>query len=175
MIEAFPSYLETWLTDEALPLVNEPGLEELFHAFAKAAIPPRLWNHRTHLLVSIVVLSRMSEEDGLAWLRRGIQRYNRIHGIEDGPNGGYHETLTRFWSAMVAGSLRMLGYLTTVEKTFAILQAFTKELPLTYYSPDLLYSDFARTDWCLPNRKPLCNNEIFSLNFQNTLARMSAR
>ena len=166
MSEAFPAYLEAWLVSEELPLVNEPGLEHLFHAFTKAEIPRRLWHHRAHLLVAIAVLSRMSEEDGLAYLRRGIQRYNRIHGIEN----GYHETLTRFWSAMVAGALRVLKCMSTQEKTFAMLQAFHKDLPLSYYSPSLLSSDFARTDWCLPNKKPLMNKDIFKINFKPDLA-----
>ncbi|MDJ0837887.1 MAG: hypothetical protein QNK37_15325 [Acidobacteriota bacterium] len=165
MSYALPLYLEAWLANETLPLVNEPGLDELFRAFAKAAVPLRLWNHRAHLLVALAAVSRMSEDDALDWLRRGIRRYNRIHGIEDRPGGGYHETLTRFWTAMVAGAHRILACLTTAEQAFAILQAFDKDLPSTYYSRELLFSDRARREWVLPDRKPLCNKEIFLSGF----------
>jgi len=76
--------------------VATPALITL-SAFEACSIPLESWNHRAHLTVAYLLLREDDFDHALDRMRRGIQKFNAAHGIEQTPTGGYHETLTVAW------------------------------------------------------------------------------
>jgi hypothetical protein len=102
-----------------------------------------LWYHLTAPAGQVSVL-----------IREGIKRFNAAHGIVTTPTGGYHETMTLFWIAIVAKYLREsprrdLSFVTLAN---GLLEKYgDKNLPLTYYTRERLFSPEARSKWVRPD------------------------
>ena len=75
---------------------------ELLARFETRELTLTEWDHAAHLTVAHHYLTSLSEPSlVLLRLREGIQRLNLSHGIYTTPEGGYHETITRFWICKV--------------------------------------------------------------------------
>ncbi len=130
----------------------------IVEAFERRTLPPRDWDHRIQLEVSLWYLLKHNWSVALLKMRNGILAYNQIAGVPNTDVSGYHETLTQFW-------LRILSRF--IEKNPAELpfqqycDAFwmssesSNELPLTYYSRERLFSIKARAEWVEPDLKKL--------------------
>jgi hypothetical protein len=79
---------------------------ELLEQFEKCTLPRDQWLHATHVRVAYIYLSRCSFEVALEKMRSGIQSYNAVTGVVDGPHAGYHETITQAWLRLVASTMR---------------------------------------------------------------------
>ncbi|HEY1960538.1 MAG TPA: hypothetical protein VGH28_33235 [Polyangiaceae bacterium] len=88
-------------------------------------------------------------------MRAAILRLNASHGLVEGPERGYHETLTRVWLAIV-GDVRSRGG-TTESRTFVAenASALEKSAPLRFYARDTIMSLRARAIFVAPDLAPL--------------------
>lgn len=135
-------------------------IENLIAAFNSCTLPRCEWNHAAHLTVALWYLTHYEEIEAVNRIRESIQRYNAAIGIKTTKDSGYHETLTRFWIEIVR------CYLLDKAGNTSILQLANKlidcygdnNLPLQYYSQDLLMSGKARTSWIQPDLKPFLTN-----------------
>jgi hypothetical protein len=93
----------------------------------------------------------------LPHIRAGIKRLNAAHGVVDTPTRGYHETLTRLYTRLVADAVAREGVTTTLAEivNHVVAACADRDLPLTYYSRDRLTSLDARTAWLEPDLAPL--------------------
>jgi hypothetical protein len=129
----------------------------LVAAFEDCSLPRSAWTHRAHLTVAAWYVIWYGPDSALEHIRAGIQRYNDAHGIRQRPDGGYHETLTRFHVWSVRRHLRGA----TVDRSLAALvngvvaALADRELPFRYYSKERLFSWPARTGWVEPDLRPL--------------------
>ena len=127
------------------------GLEELVRAFEEGTLPRARWGHHEHVLVAVWYLER---GEGVARIVKGIQAYNASHGIAQMPDGGYHDTLTRFLSAGIEAFLRALPEgVGVAARADAAARAFgaMREDVLTYYSREVIGAWEARTGWVAPD------------------------
>ena len=138
---------------------NTPmGIKELVAGFENRSLPSTAWTHEAHLSVGLWYILEYGLDVALCRIRPGIIAYNLASGGENTPDSGYHETLTIFWMRILhrfvqenAGSRR---YETIRQELFSSFYA-DKELPLKYYSREVLFSARARGQWVEPNLKAL--------------------
>lgn len=130
-----------------------PSPFKTVRAFQKCKLPMEEWNHRAHLTVAAFYLQGTSEVAVLQKMRTDIQRFNISHGLYTTNEGGYHETTTRFWIAIVRQKMDQVGADAGIEAL--VEQCGGKELLEEYYSPEVLNSWEARIGWVAPDLKPL--------------------
>jgi hypothetical protein len=108
-------------------------------------------------VVALWYLMRHGATEATTLIREGIKRYNRACGIEQTKTGGYHETITIFYSRMIGKFLSSASPdCTLMMLVNSLINLFgDKNLPLEYYSRERLMSWEARTRWLEPDLKAL--------------------
>jgi hypothetical protein len=134
------------------------AVRALIRAFEECTLPRSEWDHRAHLTVAVWYLIWLEESDACARMMQGIRRYHHAHGLESGPEGGYHETITLCWLSIardvVADARDGSTVLDTVNR-FVGQFAGERRLLLRHYSREVLFSAEARHHWVEPDLKPL--------------------
>jgi hypothetical protein len=130
-------------------------LAETVRLFEAATLPKPEWTHKCHVAVaSWYVLS--DPTTALDKVRAGIQRLNAAHGVEMTPTGGYHETITVVYVALLADFFSRCGDLPDIERVWAALEAFEdKAVLLRFYSRELIMSTEARYGFVEPDLQGL--------------------
>lgn len=122
--------------------------EEFLHAFTTASLPNEQFHHRDHLRMTWLMLRRHGLEKGAEAIVAGIRHFAASHG--HAPR--YHETMTRFWIAIVDHATRARPEIGSFED---FLRAFPlmldKGLPFRHWSRDTLMSPAARAAWTEPD------------------------
>lgn len=127
----------------------------LWRAFRDTTLPAPAWTHRSHVRVAFLHLAQWALDEAHLRMRVGIIRLNHAHGLEETPDRGYHETMTRAWLALVAEA-RAAEELVDTDALFAARPALLdKNLTLSFYSRTRLFSLRARTMFVEPDLAPL--------------------
>jgi hypothetical protein len=132
-------------------------IEALVRAFEACTLPRTQWTHEAHLTVALWYLMNRPAEEATKAIRSGIKRYNEANGVRMTPTGGYHETMTLFWTCAVSfylGLAREGRSMPALASGLAPLFG-NKKLPFEYYTRERLMSWRARTSWVNPDLKPL--------------------
>lgn len=133
-------------------------VEDLVERFEARALARDAWDHAAHLTVGLWYLLCYPEHAATARMIDGIRALNRAHGIRQGSEGGYHETVTLFW---LATTRRFLERGSHRSATLELVNAFLAELVprealiLEHYSQARLSSWKARNTWVEPDLRPL--------------------
>jgi hypothetical protein len=124
-------------------------VEAVVARFLDGTLAPEQWTHPAHLFVCRHVLATSeTTEVAVTRLRALICAHNDRVGLRPG-QGGYHETITRYFAgAMAHANPPTIASLLT-EPTLR------REAPLDHWSADLLATDDARTAWVDPDLAPL--------------------
>lgn len=129
---------------------------EHLRQFEDQSLPRDAWNHRAHLKVAYLYLTRYSFDEALRRMQTGVRAYNAAHGIVDSPTGGYHETITCAWLQLVHTTLQQFGPAASADAFFdAQSQLSSPRSLLLFYSRDLLMSAEARATFVSPDLSPL--------------------
>ncbi|OKH46709.1 hypothetical protein NIES2101_24600 [Calothrix sp. HK-06] len=128
-------------------------IENLVKAFDNCTLPRSEWNHAAHLTVALWYLKNY-EQDATKRIREGIQKYNTAIVIQTTPNSGYHETITLFWIRTVQNFLSIAEEKSILQLANELVSKYHPNLPLQYYSRELLMSWQARVNWVEPDLKP---------------------
>lgn len=133
-----------------------PGLVARFEDLT---LPKAEWTHQAHLTVALWYASRLPWEEALAKVREGILRLNAAHGVPTTPTRGYHETITRFYLRVICDYVAMEEEGPeedwSVRAARLLARYGDRELPLRYYTKELLMSPEARFGWVEPDLRPL--------------------
>ena len=131
-------------------------LLELVESFERCEVPREAWNHRAHLAYALVRLLEDPEAGGDR-VREGILRYNAALGIPQTLTGGYHESITRFYIAVVRQFITETDTTRPLDVLLddLVQQYGSPDFPFRYYTRDRLMSWKARTEWVEPDLKPL--------------------
>ena len=126
---------------------------DLVKAFERRTLPRYRWTHEAHLAVATFYCSTLPFGMARNVMRDGILWLNDLHGTPNNETSGYHETLTLFWLKRVwnfidsrIGHAEMTSLVNDVIKTLG-----DPDLPLRFYSRDLLYSAKARREYYPPD------------------------
>ena len=134
------------------------SLASLVHFFEKRSLPIKFWTHEAHLSVATWYLTQCDKAAATCFLRSGIIAYNTAMGVKNTPENGYHETITLFWIWVIDQFIQRLGRKKTAkENVKALLESpySNKNLPMEFYSRELLFSTKARAVWVKPDLKDL--------------------
>ena len=96
-------------------------------------------------------------DEALPVVRSRIRAYNEAVGTPNTDEGGYHETLTRFYLTRIAQLLRLhpAESLAQIQSRVPRSTCFGRAAPLRHYSRERLFSVQARRQWLEPDRAPL--------------------
>ncbi len=130
-------------------MTDERTDAELWSIFHSCEMPEKEWNHRAHLRIAWMMLSRYSIEEAHILMRVGIIRLNAAQGLVETKERGYHETLTRFWLEAVAAVHRAGDTRTLVTEAG---NALSKDAPLRVYSKERINSVEARARYLAPDQ-----------------------
>ena len=127
-------------------------MRELVAAFESATITPTQFPHAAHLAVALSYLAEMPLREATARMRASLLRFTAHHKVNV-----YHETLTTFWMRLLAHATaaeyanmplwRRINWIVARWGTSAAIEA--------HYSPELIQSAVARTQWIAPDRLPI--------------------
>jgi hypothetical protein len=109
------------------------------------------FRHRDHVRAAWLLVERHGADRAAAMMERVISKLAEHHGHAK----KYHATLTRAWVRLVAfhaGCHPAASFDDFIAHNAALLDP---ELPLRFYSRDVLFCDAARDAWCDPDRRPL--------------------
>lgn len=142
------------MTSELVPPMpaSQAAWDALVAGFEAGTLPWSSWRHPQHLAVTLWYVRRDGVEATYRDLPGRIRAFNAAHGVETTLERGYHETLTRFWLALVAGFAAEQGEAEPATLLSALEAALgDKHLPLAYYSRERLMSWEARRSWAEPD------------------------
>jgi hypothetical protein len=133
--------------------VTDAELDDLVRRFNACAVPRTEWTHQAHLAVGLWHVSQYKRKDALQRLRAGITRLNESNGVVNSATGGYHETVTRAYVALLSDFAARHADKTAAERVRALLEdpLSDKKALLRFYSRALLESSEARLDWVEPD------------------------
>ena len=130
-----------------------PVDEDILDRFRRQMLGPEVWTHEMHLRVSWMHLRLYGVAKTIDRLREGITRLNESHGTVNGPDSGYHETITRIWTMILdaadAGDAEPAT--TSMEFVERHPELLDRRLPLRYYTRDRIMSSEARAGWVEPD------------------------
>ena len=139
------------------PFTSTDEVRALVSAFEACTLPKEAFTHTAHLTVALWYLVWYGPTEATDRVRVAINRFNDAHGNVSRPEGGYHETITRFYMWAVRRELLaepLDKSLAELANDIAVALA-DRALPLEYWSRERLLSADARAGWVEPDLRPL--------------------
>lgn len=133
---------------------NDDELQRFVCAFNDGSLPRDYWSHSGHIAIAIHYLTQFAPQKALALIREQIRVYNERKGVKNTPSGGYHETLTVFWTGLLANFVATQPtYNPIVSTTAAAVEHFghLATLPRFLYTFDVVTHPEARSKWIPPD------------------------
>ncbi|MBS1916038.1 MAG: hypothetical protein JST87_07150 [Bacteroidetes bacterium] len=124
--------------------------------FNDRCLPKPEWTHHAHLIIGIWHVHHYGFFDAICRMKSGIILLNNFHQTENTGNSGYHETLTIFWSTIIAEFIRLNENLLLEESVNAFLTSPLSErtLPFEFYTKEKLMSSYYRACYVEPDIQP---------------------
>lgn len=140
----------------AFAVDSHEGMQALVQAFETGTLPKAEWTHAAHVAMGSHYVFALGEADALATMRARVRAYNEAVGTVNSTTSGYHETLTRFWIAVLT---RLLAVHPTESALACVQRAVAsygskRDLHAAYYSVDVVKSMDARLEWVAPDHWP---------------------
>jgi len=135
---------------------SEAALSDFLNHWRAGTLPKNEWTHAAHVAVGACHVFDYPADEALQRIRAGIIHYNTCVGTANTEHSGYHETLTRFWTGLIANLLRTLQSSSRLEFVSAALGLFGGDSALfrKYYSFDVVNDVRARREWIAPDCQP---------------------
>ena len=135
---------------------SDAAFSSFLEQWRAGTLPKSEWTHAAHVAVAAGHLFDHSADEALQRIRAGIIHYNTCVGTANTDHGGYHETLTRFWTGLIADLLPTRTFASRLEFVRAALSRFggNSSLFRGYYSFDVVKDVRARREWIAPDLQP---------------------
>lgn len=131
-------------------LASGPAFAAFIEAWELGTLPKSAWTHAAHVAVAACYRVRHGR-GALARTREGIRRYNTAVGTPNTDSSGYHETLTRFWSGVIAAAVEGLDDEWHAARVAVDRFGEDRQLHTLYYAGDIVRSVEARRGWVAPD------------------------
>jgi hypothetical protein len=130
------------------------ALDAFVDAWHAGRVSRAEWTHGAHVAVCAYYAFERDPDAAFAIMKAGILEFARACGIVHTATSGYHETLTRFWTLVIAAHVRDSGAASRWEAACAALARFgeDRDLPLRAYAFDVVRDVRARAAWVAPDR-----------------------
>ena len=123
----------------------------LLQQFETKTLPNEAFRHREHVRLTWVYLTLEPADHVGARLCRCLLELATSHGVAR----RFHHTLTIVWVRIIESERRSFSDIPFDALVTFCPSLLNKDLPLSYYSRERLYSDEARQHWVEPDLKPL--------------------
>ncbi|HEX4873918.1 MAG: hypothetical protein ACK4SJ_06720 [Sphingorhabdus sp.] len=146
------------MTDYAPRLfTDDASIVRIGEGLLARTLPRESWTHEAHLAACLWIVRDRPDIDPERDMRGIISSYNVAVGGVNDETQGYHETITQVYIAAVRTHLREVGDMTLCDTVNALLVAprGRRELPLTHYSRERLFSVEARLGFVAPDLRSL--------------------
>lgn len=130
---------------------SESEILALVHDFENGTISRDKWKHAEHLTVAFHYISQHDLETATDKMRGGIFNLLESFGVNLSKEMPYHKTLTCFWMQTIDKFARSNSSNLMIEAYNQLIERFDKNLPLKFYSRELLFSDRARAEFVEPD------------------------
>ena len=133
---------------------SDAEIEHIGEGLLARTLPRAEWTHEAHLAATTYLLTRRPDIDIDKELPGIIRRFNESVGGVNSDTEGYHETITR---AFLHGVRLFLGESGTKEPLHNLVNELllspmgSRDWPLRFYSPGLLFSVEARRHFISPD------------------------
>ena len=125
--------------------------EQFARAFERGEVTPAAFDHRAHVRVAWVYVREGPTFDAaIARMRDAIRRFAAAANAAQ----KYHETITVLWMRLLAEAAARVPPCELAELLERCPELADKDLPLKYYSRELLFSEQARAAWIEPDQLP---------------------
>ncbi len=125
---------------------SEKEIFDIARGFEHGTIGRENWRHAEHLTVACYYAFHHDYETALIKMRGGIFNLLNAFQIDLSKEMPYHETLTVFWMRTIFDAkLNQTSLVRFVNRVLEI--GGDKDLPLKFYSRELLFSDEARKNF----------------------------
>lgn len=150
------STVENSVTGDPVFASSETALRSFLHHWRAGTLPKSEWTHAAHVAVAACHVFDHPADEALEKIRAGIIHYNACVGTLNTDHSGYHETLTRFWTGLIADFRRTRTWTSRLELVRAALGRFASDSALfrSYYSFDVVKDLRARREWVAPDCEP---------------------
>ena len=145
------------------PFKTELEIHTLVQEFRNRTLPAWEWTHEAHLLTALWFNYYHRSPEAICFIRSGIITYNVSTGGDNTPEKGYHETMTLFWCKRIRHFIEKNSHLPFLElcSSFLVSPWASKDLPLQYYTREILFSTYARAIWVSPDKKEAGSDILF--------------
>jgi hypothetical protein len=130
---------------------DDAEVEALLRAFESCELNPEEFKHYQHLAVALCYVVDLPFDEASARMCAGIKKLAAAYG-----KSGYHETITRFWLAVVRDFCLNAGpedSLSSLANRLA--ETYDKDAIYEFYSRELIGSVEAKNAWVAPDIKPM--------------------
>ena len=137
---------------------SDADVEHVGEGLVARTLPRAEWTHEAHLAATTYLLLKRSDIDLDKELPGLIRRYNESVGGVNSDSEGYHETITRVFLAGVRLFLEEADArkpLHDLVNELLISPMGSRDWPLRFYSPQLLFSVEARRRFVEPDLRAL--------------------
>jgi len=125
--------------------------ESFLLAFESCALPPETFDHRAHIRVAFLYLSRLPFLEACIAMRNSLQRY----AAHIGRAGLYHETITVAYVSILSQRMADAPGLDWAALIAANPDLLDRTLLMRYYTAEALAANDARQRFVLAQRESL--------------------
>ena len=129
------------------------GDREFKDQFETCAFSPAEFNHKAHLRLAYVYLVENNDDKACQLMRDSLLRFLKHNGVDISK---FHETMTRAWILAVRHFMKHDSGAdsanTFIDNNPKMLD---KNIMMTHYSAELLFSDKARDQFVAPDLDPI--------------------
>lgn len=130
--------------------------DSLLAAFEDTSFPLEAWTHRSHVRVAYLYLTQFDLEEAVGRMRTGLQAYIAAHGVEDGVDKGYHETITQAFMRLIRTAVTLYGpFADSEDFCCRHPELLEKRVLLLFYSKARILSPEAKRWFLEPDLTPL--------------------
>ena len=114
---------------------------------------PQDFNHRAHLRLAYVYLTENNPDESTAKMRDTLHQFLTHNGVD---TSAYHETITKAWILAVHHFMNKTGQSESADQLIdSNPDMLDKNIMMTHYSAELLFSDVARGKFVQPDLDPI--------------------
>jgi len=136
---------------------NELTEEQLVRGFEDGSLEE--FPHASHVRLTLIYLRRHGRDEALRRMNDGLRKFVALKGVPE----KFHVTLTRAWLDLLDSAVREHSIDGEPETLMqACPELLNKNALLHFYSPEILGSEAARTDWTPPDRVPEIDARLLS-------------
>ncbi len=137
---------------------NNASIVRIGEALLGRTLPREEWTHEAHLGACTWIIRDRPDIVPEREMCSIISRYNESVGGVNDDSQGYHETITQVYIAAVRAHLAEIAddvSLCDAVNSLLLSERGQRDLPLKYYSKELLFSVAARRGFVHPDRADL--------------------